>query len=237
MSEAHTLLYEIRTALASEGCAICRLAERSVQRYLSALANEGVTDRELRDQIRAAYGFCAAHGRMLRTGRDALGSAIIHRDMINNLNKALLAEPPLPSTAAARMRRTLRPGNPVAQQPFPAKRGCTACEQLRIAEQRYCAALALGMADNETLAAFQTSAGICVPHLRLTLRTAPDPESYERLRAGQSAIWQRLLDELDEFIRKQDHRFTREPSGPESDSWRRAIDLVAGKPECDGKGY
>jgi Family of unknown function (DUF6062) len=207
-----------------------------VQRYLSALANEGVTDRELRDQIRAAYGFCAAHGRMLRNGRDALGSAIIHRDMINNLNKALLAEAPLPGNPSARLRRTLRPGSPASMQPLPARRGCPACEQLRVAEQRYSAALIAGLADAETNSAFQQSSGLCVPHLRLALRTAANPEVYEQLRTGQAAIWQRLLDELDEFIRKQDHRFTREPSGTESDSWRRAIDLVSGRPECDGRG-
>lgn len=234
MTEAHTLLYEIRAALQEAGCPICRLAERSVQRYLSALANEGVTDRLLRDQIRAAYGFCAAHGRMLRTGRDALGSAIIHRDLVNNLAKALLAEAPLPSTARARLRRTIRPGDPADTRPIPAQRGCTACEQLRQSELHYCAAFVAGLADSETHVLFQGSSGICVPHLRIAMRTAPDPEAYERLRTAQLTIWQRLLDELDEFIRKQDHRFTREPSGAESDSWRRAIDLVSGKPECDG---
>ncbi len=234
MTEAHTLLFEIRAALREAGCPICRLAERSVQRYLSALANEGVTDRLLRDQIRAAYGFCAAHGRMLRSGRDALGSAIIHRDLVNNLSKALLVEPPLSTTTRARLRRAIRPAEPVVARPIPAQRGCTACEQLRQSELHYCAAFVASMADPEAHALFQDSSGVCVPHLRLALRTAPDSESYERLRTIQHTIWQRLLDELDEFIRKQDHRFTREPSGPESDSWRRAIDLVSGKPECDG---
>ena len=37
-----------------------------------------------------------------------------------------------------------------------------------------------------------------------------------------------LLDELDEFIRKQDYRFADEKIGAEGDSWMRAIRMIAG---------
>lgn len=234
MSNDHTLIYEVRAALEGPGCAICQLSQRTLQRYLSALANEGVTDRQQRDRIRASYGFCAAHGRMVRSGRDALGSAIIHRDMVNNLSKALAAEVPKSASAGLRIRRVLRPGEPDDSRPLPTSLGCVACEQVRESEQRYASALIAAMAEEQTCALFERSVGLCVPHLRLALRCAPDSATHTALRVRQGVIWQRLLDELDEFIRKQDHRFRHEPSGGEADSWRRAIDLVSGQPECDG---
>jgi hypothetical protein len=233
MADDHTLMFEVRAALEGAGCPVCLLAQRSLRRYLSALANEGVTDRQQRDEIRAAYGFCAAHGRMMRDGRDALGSAIIQRDMLANLSRALVHERPTPPNVGARLRRALRPSGR-ANGPLPTSRSCVACEQVIQAEQRYAAALVGGLIEPQTLALFRASAGLCVPHLRLALLSAPNPEAHTRLRETQGTIWGDLIGELDEFIRKQDHRFTHEPPGPEANSWRRAIDLVSGQPECPG---
>jgi hypothetical protein len=38
-----------------------------------------------------------------------------------------------------------------------------------------------------------------------------------------------LAGELDEFIRKQDHRFAAEPLGDERNAWSRAVDLISGQ--------
>jgi hypothetical protein len=37
------------------------------------------------------------------------------------------------------------------------------------------------------------------------------------------AVYEKLLSELDEFIRKDDYRFANEPLGEERDSWTRAV--------------
>ena len=37
-----------------------------------------------------------------------------------------------------------------------------------------------------------------------------------------------LMGELDEFIRKYDHRFSQEEWGSERDSWQRAVAWIAG---------
>ena len=44
----------------------------------------------------------------------------------------------------------------------------------------------------------------------------------------QSAINQRWLGELDEFIRKNDYRFMSEGFGSEGDAWIRAIERLSG---------
>ena len=94
----------------------------------------------------------------------------------------------------------------------------------------YASALVRHVADGTIVAALRESAGLCVPHLKRALGRASESHTFERLRDAQLAVWQRLADELDEFIRKQDYRFQSERSGAEGDSWSRAIGLVAGEP-------
>jgi hypothetical protein len=38
-----------------------------------------------------------------------------------------------------------------------------------------------------------------------------------------------LLKELAEFIRKHDYRFSHEGSGKQSNSWRRAVEMMVGR--------
>ena len=78
----HTIYFELRDSLGGPGCALCALALRSMRRYFDALGYESVNDPGIRSAVRAARGFCEVHGRMLREAHDALGTAIIHRDVL-----------------------------------------------------------------------------------------------------------------------------------------------------------
>jgi hypothetical protein len=109
-----------------------------------------------------------------------------------------------------------------------AEEPCPACLHARRAEQNFVDTLLANWDDDRLQAAFRRSSGLCVPHLRLTLARAADPGRFEAIKAVQLEIWQGLISELDEFIRKQDYRFSHEPKGSERDSWSRAIDLVSG---------
>jgi len=223
----HTLFFELRDALAGSECAMCALLRRSLRRYLDAISYEGVGDERTRAVIRAARGFCAEHGRMLRASRDALGTAIVHRDVLGTLTAQLAEARRQPPSLEARLRRAVRRAS---ADPLPAERPCPACVYLREQDEVYGTALVRHIADGTLATALRESAGLCVPHLRDALQRAPDSQSFERVREAQLAAWRRLADELDEFIRKQDYRFTAEPSGAESDSWSRAISLISGEP-------
>jgi hypothetical protein len=224
----HTLFHELHDALAGPDCAICALLRRSLRRYLDGIAYEGVGDERTRAVIRAARGFCPEHGRMLRAGRDALGTAIVHRDVLTTLGRQLAAASHRPPTLEARLRRAVRRSGEGGH--LPAERPCPACVYLREQDEVYGTALVRHIADGALVSALRDSAGLCVPHLRDALGRAPDAQAFERLRDAQLAAWGRLTDELDEFIRKQDYRFTAEPGGAENDSWSRAIGLVSGEP-------
>ena len=224
----HSLFYDLREALAGPECAVCSLLRRSMRRYIDAISYEGVGDRRVRDVIRAARGFCPEHGRMLRDAHDVLGSAIVHRDVLGTFAAQLAEARYQPPSLETRLRRAVRRQREV--DALAAERPCPACVYLEEQDEVYGTALLKHVADGTLVADLHDSAGLCVPHLRAALRRAPDAQTFDRLREAQLAVWQRLAAELDEFIRKQDYRFTDEPSGAESDSWSRAIGLVSGEP-------
>lgn len=227
IDDVHIIIHDLRDALASSDCAICVLARRAVDRYIASLAHEGfVTNVSERAAIRDARGFCAVHSRMLSAGRNALGLAIIHHDVLKQLRQDLEQLPDLHNPRPSLLQRALgstprRPSILRGQQP------CPICDRVRDSTRRYAEALIVGL-RGELQEPLRSSVGLCVPHLRLALSLAPEQER-RLIREIQLQIWDKLLVELDEFTRKQDHRFQHESSGREADSWRRALKLVAGE--------
>jgi len=222
----HTVFFELRDALGEPACAICTLAVRRLNRYFTGLGYERVNDRTLRGVIRAARGFCAVHGLRLQENRTALGTAIIQRDVLNTLRGELTAERSTGRSIVGRLMGAERTAN----DPLAPQQECPACMERREAEQQYISALIAHLNDDALYAALEQSAGLCTPHLRDTLRRAPNTPGRERFRQAQSAVWERLIGELDEFIRKHDHQFAHEPGGAENDSWARAVALVSSHP-------
>ena len=55
-------------------------------------------------------------------------------------------------------------------------------------------------------------------------------EDRELILTVQRNAARSLLGDLEEHVRKHDHKFRNEPKGAERDSWQRAIDVTAGWP-------
>jgi hypothetical protein len=73
------------------------------------------------------------------------------------------------------------------------------------------------------------SGGLCVPHLRATLQLRGANRGVEPLMRVQRQAWAQLMGELEEFIRKNDYRFTHEPmTEAEGTSWTRVLDVLQG---------
>lgn len=226
MSEHHTVYYELRDALDGEGCAICALALRGLRRYMEKLAYEAINNIGVRAELRAARGFCAVHGQMLREVRSALGTAIIHRDILGAAMGALEADAGGSGGLLGRLLGGQPKAGPAGLAPSA---GCPACARRREAEQIYLDTLVARIGEAELRQHFDASAGLCLPHLRAALARCR-PDSFARLKEAQMAVWGGLAHELDEFIRKHDHQFAREPVGAEGTSWSRASLLVSGHP-------
>jgi hypothetical protein len=225
MTTNHTVYYELRDALAGEGCAICALALRGLRRSMEGLAYEAVNNIAIRAELRAARGFCAAHGQMLRDVRSALGTSIIHRDILGAATAALEG---MGAPGGGLLGRLI--GKPRADaDPLAPQAGCPACARRREAETIYLGVLAERIADAELRQHYDASAGLCLPHLRAALRRC-GPPAFAQLKAAQLGVWGRLAGELDEFIRKNDHQFAHETISAEASSWSRASLLVSGHP-------
>jgi hypothetical protein len=224
----HLTYFALMEGLEGEGCVLCRLVLRALERYFDGLVYEKVNDPNIREILRASHGFCAAHGEMLRQARSALGSAIIHRDILSSVARQLERETQPPKSPLGRLQAALYARQPQEELYLRAERPCPACAHARRAERNYVNTLLDHWDEDKLQAAFRRSIGLCVPHLRAVLGCATDPTTFAAIKAVQLEIWGKLVGELDEFIRKQDYRFSHEPKGSERDSWSRAIDLTSG---------
>jgi hypothetical protein len=197
-----TTYYELLEALNQEGCALCRLSQRAVERYLKGMLYENVNDVTVQEKLKATQGFCPAHSELLLRQRNSLGTAILYL-----------------SKQGVREEKRI----PTARAP------CPACEQRDDAALRYLKPLRNLHTEDELAATFTAGSGFCLPHLRqVTARLRG--EALERLLHYQQERWEELRAELAEIVRKNDYRFQGEGFGAERDAWLRAVRAVAGEP-------
>jgi hypothetical protein len=218
--------HEVREACAQAGCPLCRLATEAVDRYLDAILYEDVNDPEMRAKLSASQGYCHTHAwRLTAQGGSALGIAIVYQDLVRQAARRL---------AGARLEPgglLRRAGTGAAVRALTPEARCPACAHRDEMERLSLTTLveALAQRDKAMQAALEGSAGLCLPHLRRALEVTQDEAGFAFLRGLMEAKLKALAAELDEFIRKNDYRFSHEGFGAEGDSWQRAIGVVVGE--------
>lgn len=233
--------YETIDACGEPGCPLCRLGQASANRHLTSLIYDSVNDVSLRETLRNSLGYCKEHAWLLPNAGDSapLGIAVVHRDLVNTIYRRLGAID-YGKSAGGRLRSAItaavglegklqREGE---RAPYlPQKAQCPACERRDEAEKLALKSLseALSRADEGMIAALKDSDGLCLLHLRLALESARNQEGFKLLISLTQTQLEALLHDLDEFIRKSDHRFRDERVNErERDSWRRALQRFAG---------
>ncbi len=233
---------DIREAFAHPGCAFCRLLARSANRYLDAVLWEMVLDPELRAELNEARGYCSDHGWLLARPGSALGVAILMQHVIKTLMTVVESKPVegVSIPILENMRRGLakdyvsKSTAPLVAELEPQTQ-CPVCTHVEAREKEFADTLLAHLDEPGNLAGdYLASDGLCLEHFRLTLARALSPAQARTLVVVQQSVWQRLHDELGEFIRKKDHRFKDEPFGSEKDSWRRALEAISGPPPLSG---
>ena len=216
------------------GCAICRLALRTADHYITVYCSDNVTDIDIRAEMRSANGFCNTHAWALPDKRDALGLAITYGDIIKNLRRQLQ------DADAGRRRgrlgrwwfRLLRnwrlrtPKGAVFARPEP----CPACRLQWRAEWRYAATFADYAGDPMLNERYRAGDGLCLGHVQLVAAAAADAAALELLTETESARWADLRARLDEIIRKADYRFSHESISPaEREALTEVLAAAAGR--------
>ena len=223
MADKDMLYHELLEALQAGGCAVCRLARRASDSYINALLYEGVVDVDLRQKLRDARGPCHVHAwRMAHRSGSVLGTAIVYRDVINTLTKGL--ETP--------ERRRLWSGRQdSAADRLAATEPCPACRLEEDAIRRAVKTLLKHIGDPAIAQSYIAAGGLCLPHFTAALTHAGGAASTH-LREWQATVYRGLRDELDELIRKHDHRFRSETiTEREATAWTRAVATVVGEDE------
>ena len=225
---------DIIEAMATSGCAFCKLQQRAAERYLDALLWESVNDPRLRREVSAARGFCRDHAWLLVRPGTALSSAIIYKDVVLGAARAVQGASGNPAKRSLWQHlRALFGINWVADdavvQALAPQRPCPACTNAAEVEGHLCATVLVAMKrSDDFLVRYRTSPGLCLLHFGALIGATQQQGQRSALIDTQVAIWQALDAELAEFIRKNDHRFRGEKFGDERDAWERAIALTSG---------
>jgi hypothetical protein len=205
--------------------------------------DEGSSNEDVLDEVRAAQGFCAQHADQLKRievddTRSTVGISEVYAYTLEGLLADMQAGGnvlALPSQAErhrwpARRARAVAPASDGGQSAvnFEACPACVYRDRGVAQNARY---LLEELLDNSSfLDSFAASPGLCLPHFRLAWSFASSDELRSLLCKTELDAVEALLAELREHLRKQRHEFRHEPRGTEQDSWQRAIYLTSGWP-------
>ncbi|MCS7060112.1 MAG: DUF6062 family protein [Anaerolineae bacterium] len=232
-----TTYTDLLQALTQPDCAVCRLVNQAVRQHVDVFLYEQLLVLERRAEIRAARGFCSIHSAMLIAGHGRmLGAATLYQDVLNDVMRQLegAVRTVSPGAAPSRLQRMFSIGwrgilRKVARIVRP-QRACPLCEYERRQETVVLRALLNDIYDPILGAAFERSAGLCLPHFQMAL-LLPDVATDHQLRLVEleRGILSTLKAELEAYIAKRNAGREAEPMGAEATAPARAGRLLAGR--------
>ncbi|MDH7487936.1 MAG: DUF6062 family protein [Anaerolineae bacterium] len=241
---------DLKRALRLQGCAVCRLKEETVHRYVRFLLAENVNDGDARAYIVHGLGFCPEHTWLLyhtETTRfgDALGNSILYEDLAERVRDDLVAfRRGLPTSASrpnvwwrrAWGRFRLVVGSlirhPGALDPLRPVGECRMCAHAAHEEETVVRALVSLCDAPDFRALYTASDGLCLAHLRQALRLAAthDPDTARFLADEATGRLETLVANLGAYIRKQAWQYRDEPlTSGEADAPRKAAEFFGGR--------
>lgn len=169
-------------------------------------------------------GFCPTHAWEVARLGARFPLEVAYRTVLQTVSEHLAKHAMLPSVSGpmSKLRGWLRKRQQPKRTRSSCQRPCPFCDARTEIEQRVLSTLLDHLeapAFEETLA---QSDGLCLLHMELACAQAVLPVQQHWV--------ERLLADLEEFLRKHDYRFLDEPRGPEMMTWRRACDMISGKP-------
>jgi hypothetical protein len=170
-------------------------------------------------------GFCSAHSRDLLTfPGERLGATIIEWALLREAQRRLRSSAPAAGSSwRQRLRgQTAAPSNRAADDPCP-----VCVNQATLEERSLRELLEHLVGDLETPLA--AAGGLCWPHLELAMRSASDARVHSALVSLHDQAWQGVIDQMGEFIRKRDYRYSQETiSDEETAAVERSIEMLTG---------
>ena len=219
----------LNAAFAHEGCPVCTVVLERMLRVMDDWLYDGFTDVEHRFELIRSRGFCPLHTGQLAEMRSHFQLAVVYREVLAEV-LSVMERYQEQNGQESSWRQWLRKRPAEAAQLEPAFDQCPLCKTRAEIEQRLIATLLEQLRSEEVRALFGQSTGLCLPHFNQVRQRASDPEALRHLLTCQQTCMQRVLDEVQELVRKHDYRFSDEPQGEAMSSWRRAVLLLVGNP-------
>ena len=226
---------ELLTGLGEPGCVLCRFEKLTAGKYVDNLLWSMVNEPDVREELNRARGYCHEHAWMMERPGGALGVAIMMQGVLKVVLRAAEAHSDVEAGRSG-WRTIKRKVDEVGgahatdfAQILDGDVDCPVCTHITTSSAEMIKTLAGQIGRSETLrTAYRDSDGLCLPHYRKTLVAVRGERNSRSLIETQSVVWQRLHDELGEFIRKHDSRFHAEKFGVERDAWLRALAAISG---------
>ena len=233
MSTPSRIAHDLMQAFRQPDCPVCRLIERDSQQYIDGFFYESITVVERRAEIRSARGFCPPHAAILAGHSRALGTAIMHHDVLNDVLRGFPGEnqeKQQRTTPIQALQRAFAPLQQRVVQALQPKHVCVLCAHEQHQERVVLESLLEGMHSQPMRSEFAHSDGLCLPHLRsaLEIRNAR-AESARALIETQGEIMRRLRDQLALFIHKNNGSYESSAVGDEARAPARATRMVSGR--------
>jgi hypothetical protein len=221
-------------ALEKPGCPICHLVIEDSRGYLDSLMYERVLDVPTRLDLMDSFGFCSWHAWQIPAlpaiCNPIVGFSIFASDILRKFD--LLAHATINRDQEKQpwqlwLKKVLRK---VKLSSRMKGKACPTCVHVAQAEYYYLRELTDFIQDEHFLSAYEASERICLPHFFSLEQRFSNQPYYPALLKLQLRKVQSLRNTIDEFIRKQDHRFRDEIASSEAKAWRIAMEFLAGKP-------
>ena len=211
----NTYYTELLESFDSEECVICKLLEISVLKYLENLLHEFTMDPTSRREIREAFGYCRKHTEQLidvtKNTNQRLSAAIVAEDLANNFLKHS---------------KKLRSGIQTNTGMFKIRKSCPICKYYNKHERMYVSEFAKGTSKEEFLEKFEEKPGICIEHLIMISKSVKNRNSLKRMLKPQIKEIQGIDLELNNFIKKFDHKSNEKITDNEASAWYRLFGRI-----------
>jgi hypothetical protein len=228
--EKNFLFFELLECMKDDGCAVCRLVNLHVDRYISSLLYEQLDDLRVRKSIYHSKGFCYEHSRKILEKGDPLAHAIIYSRLFEEEAKRLDVCSGTVSTSKSvsllrRLFHRFKKGDASFRNECPACRIVKECETQVLSLIPY-----FYKHDPAFRVSFQETGNLCVPHVNMLLSLNHNDTTIEELITLQSEKYKVLANHLREIERKHDYRFCEETQDEEEKkAWRVAVEYWIGQ--------
>ncbi len=222
--------FKFLDALRESGCPICGLIIQDGLGYLDSLMYERITDVPTRRELMDSFGLCNRHtwqlSRTPQISAPEMGFAILASSLLKKFDH--LAE-----TRGVEKRRTLKSffakktrtiRSRIKHRPCPVCRYAARFESYRLKE------LLDYLPEEEFFQMYGASQGICLPHFLLAEESYSDHPNFDHLLEVQATKARSLMDTLERFVEKHDHRRRDKPTSDEEKASRVAMEFLSGKP-------